>query len=87
MDMRKAVRDILATGEMADGNLTPQYAVMIKTRYQRYLPEVWVTHLVCDSLQEVRTEQTLYEASQNLLPGHGTTVVEYHSQEWERLAR
>lgn len=60
---------------------------MIKARYQRYLPEVWITHTVHDSLDEARKEQTLYEASQRLLPGHGTTVVEYHSREWENLVR
>lgn len=62
-----------------------QYAVMVKVRYTRWGPLVWVTHLVCNSLLEARREQTMYEASQGLLPGHGTTVVEYHSREWEGL--
>lgn len=64
-----------------------QYAVMIKARYQTFSPDVWITHLVCDSLDEARREQTQYETEQKLLPGHGTTVVVYHSQEWERLVR
>jgi hypothetical protein len=64
-----------------------QYALMIHSQYSRYLPEVWITHTVHDSLLDARREQTLYEASQQLLPGHGTTVVEYHSREWERLVR
>lgn len=65
-----------------------QYAVMIKSQYNRYnSPLVWITHLVCDTVDEARREQTLYEASQLLLPGYGTTVVEYHSREWENLVR
>jgi hypothetical protein len=64
----------------------PKYAVMVKTRYPTFdAREVWITHLVCDTLLEARMEQALYEASQRLLPGHGTTVVEYHSHEWESL--
>lgn len=59
-----------------------KYAVMIKAQYSRFEPYKWITHLVCDSLIEARIEQSKYEASQNLLPGHGTMVVEYHSWEW-----
>lgn len=66
-----------------------RFAVMVKARYgpaYTHAP-VWITHTVCDSLKEAREEQTAFEQSQRLLPGHGTTVCVYHSRDWEGLVR
>ena len=62
-----------------------QYALMIRASYEKYGPLHWITHTVYDTLAAARIEQTMYEAAQQLLPGHGTTVVIYHSHEWENL--
>lgn len=60
---------------------------MVHQSYTKYGPLQWITHTVHDSLAEARNEQTMYEAAQHLLPGHGTTVVVYHLREWENLTR
>lgn len=65
-----------------------QFACMVRARYHNYYgPEVWITHSVSDTLAEARAKQTEYETSRGLLPGHGTTVVVYHSREWDALVR
>ena len=63
-------------------SVTPLYAVMIKTRYARYLPEVWITDTTETDANKA------YQRGREINPlGIGWTVVEYHSQEWERLVR
>jgi hypothetical protein len=64
-----------------------RYACMVRAPYNNRQPSVWITHTVQNTLEEARKDQTEYEQSQHLLPGHNTTVVVYHSQEWERLVR
>jgi hypothetical protein len=65
-----------------------KYALMVHEHngmWGPYSKWLWHTHLVCETFLEACQEQLKWAIEQRKLPGHGTTVVEYHSIDWERL--